>query len=232
MRPDFSRATSPALDGRSIDTTTVRVCEHGAHALEFREIAAVPMRALIDQLILRIGDFDLLSIRWGYSDSAVGDSASNTGFADARLQEQESRLEYQFSALGALGSDPNELAESVGDRDLYRSANLGLANLRRTAEILPTLTDNTDRGLKLLGELYDRLLAQLISEVRTVIPLIGGAAASDHVRQGPRFLPIGSSTASAALHFVAANSLVAPSYLTNPRVDRRLEAFGNVERIA
>ena len=88
----------------------------------------------VEDLIPKIGPYDVWATKWGYApipDAAGADDEKPT--LDAWAREQDDTPWYRFSTPGAQNADPGQLTEAVGDADAVESTALGLKNLERVA---------------------------------------------------------------------------------------------------
>jgi len=188
-----------------------------------------------EDLIPRIGPYDLFATKWGYAPIRGAHNPDDEKTTlDSWAQMQDSVPWYRFSTQGARESDPGEEAEAVGDADPVKSTALGLRNIRRTMKLLMPATlrrgeDNSD-----LSELYDRLIEQWTVELEHVVNVIGGSDSREKYGEqpGPRFIPVSPARQRAAVKFLAANAFGTPRYLVDPSIIRRIQPDGGVRRIS
>ena len=187
-----------------------------------------------EDLIPRIGPYDIFAVRWGYAPIR----GAHTPDAERVTLDNWARMQdtipwYRFSTSGSRDADPGEVAEAVGDADPVQSTSLGLRNIRRTMNLLMPAAvrageDNTD-----LAELYDRLVDQWATELEHVVNLVGGVESREKYggQLGPRFTPVSGARQREAVRFLADAGFTTPRYLLDPEVLRRIEPNGALRRI-
>ncbi len=186
-------------------------------------------------LIPKIGPYDKWATMWGYKPipgARTPDEERAT--LDAWAREQDKTPWYRFTTAQAGSSDPFNQTEAVGDADAPRATALGLKNLERVASMLLTATmTKTGDPYRELTEVYGRLLAQWTLEMNHVPPLIGGFLSQQrHIGQeGVRFTPVPKARQAAATQFLLANAFVAPGFLIQPELLRRMEPAGVMDRL-
>jgi hypothetical protein len=87
-----------------------------------------------EDLIPRIGPYDIWATKWGYSPipgAKTPDEEKATLNKWAR--EQDDKPYLRFSTANSGGADPGEVTEAVGDGDAVKSTELGVKNLQRVA---------------------------------------------------------------------------------------------------
>lgn len=187
-----------------------------------------------EDLVPRVGPYDVFAIKWGYSQIGVPSPEAERSTLDGLAREQDVVPWLRFSSYASDDADAGDLREAVGDADPVKSTGLGLRNLRRVAELLPGAAFSAGRGNAELGELYERLLEQWGLEIRHVVALIGGVEAQEKANSqpGPRFVPVSRARQKNAMNFLLANGFHVPAYFLDERILRRLEPEGTVRRIA
>ena len=191
----------------------------------------------VEDLIPKIGPYDVWATKWGYApipDAASPDDEKPT--LDAWAREQDATPWYRFSTPGAQNADPGQLTEAVGDADAVRSTALGLKNLERVAAMLLDATATeaaAGEPYDDLDELYGRLVGQWALEMNHVAAVIGGVHSQQkHVGQdGVRFTTIPRETQADALAFLNDHAFTTPMFLVDPAILRRIEPAGALERI-
>ena len=191
----------------------------------------------VEDLIPKIGPYDVWATKWGYApipDAASPDDERPT--LDAWAREQDDTPWYRFSTPGAQNADPGQLTEAVGDADAVESTALGLKNLERVAGMLLEATATeaaAGEPYDDLDGLYGRLVGQWALEMNHVAAVIGGVRSQQkHVGQdGVRFTTIPRATQAEALGFLNDHALTTPMFLVDPEILRRIEPAGALERI-
>lgn len=200
----------------------------------FNYVAQPEDRIPPEDLIPRIGPYDIFAVRWGYTPIRGANTPDEErATLDSWARVQDSIPWYRFSTSGSRNADPGEEAEAVGDADPVRSTSLGLRNIRRTMSLLMPAAlrpgeDNSD-----LTELYDRLVDQWATEMEHVVNLVGGAESREKYggQPGPRFTPVSGARQREAVRFLANEAFRTPRYLLDAEVLRRIEPNGALRRI-
>jgi hypothetical protein len=193
----------------------------------------------VDDLIPKIGPYDRFAIRWGYApvpDAATADAERME--LDRWAREQESNPALRFMTSEEIESnpypfDPGEQREAVGDADPVRATELGLANLRRVADLLIPATSRATEPYDSLYEAYTRVVTQWRLELGHVAALVGGLSSRELYagQQGVRFTPVPKARQAAAVRFLLDNGFSTPSFLVQPDLLRRIEPSGIVARL-
>ncbi len=188
-----------------------------------------------EDLIPRIGPYDVWAIKWAYT--PVDNAASSEGekkTLDAWIREQEKTPWLRFSAGNAAGSDPGDLTEAVGDADAVQSTALGIKNLQRISKmLLPATTTREGEPYDDLAELYERMLGQWVLELNHVAAIVGGVDNQDkHVgQQGVIYTPVPKARQMAAVKFLNENAFATPAWAIDLEILRRIEPAGELNRV-
>jgi hypothetical protein len=187
-----------------------------------------------EDLIPKIGPYDVFSIVWGYKPvpgARTPDAEKPTLDEWARVQEKTPWL--RFSTDGSQGSDPGENTEAVGDADAVKATELGLKNLERVAGYLLKATEEKGEDWSRLQEVYGRVLAQWSLEMGHIAVIIGGFDSQQvHGGQtGVRFKPVAKARQQGAAEFLLKNAFWTPKWALNPEILRRVEPDGALSRM-
>ena len=189
----------------------------------------------LDELVPRIGPYDVFAIRWAYTPipGAALPAAERTAL-ERIVHEQDGQPMLRYVTEGAWGADAAESRESVGDAAVIAATRLGIANLRRTVPLLPRIAAGEPTDVGILGDLYNRVLLQWRTELGHVVGIIGGASTRD-IRSaqgmGVRFSPLPRDDGVRAMAFLAQEAFASPEFLLDSTVLRRIEAFGSLQRL-
>ncbi|MCL6480110.1 MAG: zinc-dependent metalloprotease [Firmicutes bacterium] len=184
-------------------------------------------------LVPEIGPYDIFAVMWGYKpipEATTPDDEKKTLDAWARQQDEKPWL--RFSTAGSGGSDPGELTEAVGDADAIAATRLGMANLRRVADLLLSATTEPGEPYEELEILYGRLLGQWALELNHVTALVGGFYSQQkHAGQGDgiRFTPVPRERQAAAVRYLNEAAFTTPRFLIRPEILRRIAPTGALE---
>lgn len=185
-------------------------------------------------LIPKIGPYDTFAIVWGYKPvpgAKTPDEEKPT--LDKWAAAQVDTPYLRFSTSGALGADPGEEAEAVGDADAVVATGLGLKNLERVSTYLLQATEKDGEDWDTLKEVYGRLLGQWSLEMGHVANIVGGMNSQELVggQKAVRFRPLAKERQQAAVKFLMDNAFVVPKWALDPEVLRRIEPDGAVTRV-
>lgn len=200
----------------------------------FNYVAQPEDKIELEDLIPRVGPYDVFAIQWGYASLHGQGAQSEQRTLDSWARIQDSVPWLRFSSFASDDADAGDLREAVGDADPVRASELGLRNLRRIASTLFTTAFSAERGNLELEELYDRLMEQWQTEMGHVIALVGGSDVQEkgNGQLGPRFMPVSRARQQRAIDFLLANAFSTPHYFLDEKILRRLEPEGTVRRIS
>jgi len=230
-----SSSLYPADSVRS--ATFVRRMGHTPSVMDyarFNYVAQPEDNIAPEDLVPRVGPYDLFAIKWGYAQVGSPTPESERSTLDQWTRAQDTVPWLRFSSYASDDADIGDLREAVGDADPVKSTGLGLRNLQRIAPILLSTAFTSDRGNAELHQLYDRLLDQWALELGHVVALIGGVEAQEKANDQPgvRFTPVVRSRQKAALSFLLEHAFRVPSFLVDEKILRRIEPEGTVRRIS
>ncbi len=188
-----------------------------------------------EDLIPRIGPYDIWATKWGYAPipgAKTSDEEKPT--LDKWAREQDDKPWLRFSTSNSEGADPGEETEAVGDADAVKATALGVKNLQRVVKMLMSATawkeGNTYEDL---SELYGRMVSQWTTEMNHVAGIPGGLNSQEKVvgQEGPIFTLIPKEKQREAVKFLLDNAFVTPQWMIDEDILRRIEPVGAVERI-
>ena len=228
-------STYPADSVRS--RTWVRRMGHTPTLMDysrFNYVAQPEDSIALEDLIPRVGPYDLFATRWGYAPipgARTPDDERN--LLDRWATAQDTVPWFRFSTYGSRDLDPGDETEAVGDADAVKSTALGLRNIKRTMPILLSAATKKGEDNSELLELYDRLLDQWSSELEHVVNVVGGSDSREKYggQPGPRYTPVPAARQRAAVRFLTENAFRAPEYLIDANLLRRIEPEGTLRRI-
>ena len=145
-----------------------------------------------EDLIPRIGPYDIWATHWGYAPIAGAKTPDDEkATLDQWTREQDAKPYLRFSTEHANGSDPGENTEAVGDADAVYATTMGIKNLHRVMGMLVNATAIPGHNYDDLSELYGHVLGQWVLEMNHVAVIVGGIESQDkHPEQpGPQFTP-------------------------------------------
>ena len=201
----------------------------------FNYVAQPEDGILVEDLVPRIGPYDVFATRWGYTPIPEAKSAdAEKPKLDEWAREQDKTPWLRFSTAGAGGADFGELTEAVGDADAIKSSAAGLKNLQRVAKMLmPATTGKNGETYEDLAELYGRMLGQWTLEMNHVAAIVGSFSSQTKYvgQEGRLFVPTPKARQQAAVAFLAENALATPKWAVDAEILRRIEPLGALNRI-
>jgi len=196
----------------------------------FNYVAQPEDKIPVEDLVPRIGPYDVFAIKWGYTPLPEAKTSDGEKPAlDKWAREQDATPWYRFSTAGAAGSDPGELTEAIGDADAIKSTAAGLKNLQRVAQmLLPATTAKPGEPFDDLAELYGRMLGQWTLEMNHVAAIVGGFDTQEKYagQTGVIFTPVSKERQKEAVKFLNENAFVTPTWAIDPKILRRIQAVG------
>jgi Met-zincin/Domain of unknown function (DUF5117)/Domain of unknown function (DUF5118) len=222
----------------------------------FNYVAQPEDSIALEDLVPRIGPYDVFAIHWGYAPvptaagagGTPGSGAAGAGaraltgrlasdaerpVLDAWLLAQDSVAWLRFAEDYGAGPDPGVETEAVGDADAVRSTALGFKNIARIVPRLMPMAMRRGEPDDDLREIYDRLVMQWQLEIGHVVHVVGGVSTREKSgsQPGPRYWPVPAERQRAAVAFLVANVFQTPTYLLDPALMARLEPTGAMERV-
>jgi hypothetical protein len=189
----------------------------------------------VEDLIPRIGPYDIWATRWGYTPiPGAKDSDAEKATLDKWSREQDDKPWLRFSTSNSNGADPGEETEAVGDADAVKATALGVKNLQRVGKMLMSATawkeGNTYEDL---SELYGRMVGQWSTEMNHVAGIPGGLNSQEKVvgQEGRIFSLIPKEKQREAVKFLLDSAFVTPQWMIDEEILRRIEPVGAIERI-
>ena len=202
----------------------------------FNYVAQPEDKIAVEDLIPRIGPYDIWATKWGYSPIPNAKTSQDEKPAlDKWAREQDSTPWLRFSTANSQGSDPGEETEAVGDADPVKSTAMGMKNLQRVEKMLmPATAWKEGETYEDLSELYGRVLSQWQLEMNHVAGVVGGFNSQEKVvgQEGRVFTLIPRIKQEEAVKFIVDNALTTPLWMVDPEILRRIEPTGVLTRIA
>src|ERR1700722_8486333 len=112
----------------------------------FNYVAQPEDKIAVEDLIPRIGPYDVWATKWGYMPIAASTPQEEKPTLDKMAREQDQTPWYRFSTANSAGSDPGEETEAVGDADAVKSTAMGMKNLQRVSKMLMSATPWNSAG--------------------------------------------------------------------------------------
>lgn len=189
----------------------------------------------LEDLIPRIGPYDIWATKWGYLPIAGARTPDEERTAlDALAREQDAKPWLRFSTSDAAGSDPRNNTEAVGDDDAVKSTGYGLKNIKRLVPMLiPATTGTATDDYADLKELFGRLVGQWATELRHVAVIPGSRESQEkYISQpGVRFTPVSAARQRDAVRFLNENAFQTPTFFLRPEILDRMQSDGAIRSI-
>jgi hypothetical protein len=200
----------------------------------FNYVAQPEDKIDVEDLIPRIGPYDVWATKWGYMPIAAATPKEEKPILDKMAREQDQTPWYRFSTANSAGSDPGEETEAVGDADAVKSTAMGMKNLQRVSKMLMSATAwKEGETYEDLSELYGRMLSQWQLEMNHVAQVVGGFNSQEKVvgQEGRIFTLVPKIRQEEAVKFLVENAFSTPLWVVDPDILRRIEPTGVLQRI-
>jgi len=184
------------------------------------------------RLIPLLGPYDFFAIEWGYrvfpnSKSMKDDEPFLQQICDRQISDPMVRFGDPNPS-----EDPSQQTEDLGS-DPVRATELGIANLKRVAEMLISATCKPGDDHERLAEMYGEMMGQLDRELGHVANVVGGLRGLDvRFGQGDRIyeaVPVDEQRRAVA--FLIANVFETPEWTRPPAVLDRIQKAGVPSRL-
>ena len=188
----------------------------------------------LEDLIPRVGPYDIWAIGWGYRPiPAAASSDAERPTLDEWAREQDTKPYLRFGTVDVGGADPRENTEAVGDADAVKATGWGIKNIKRLVPMLVPATINPTEDNSDLKEMYTRLFGQWSTELRHVAVIVGGIETQEKYgsQPGTRFTPVSVARQREAVRFLNENAFQTPTFFLRPEILNRIEPMGSVTRI-
>ena len=188
----------------------------------------------LEDLVPRIGPWDIYTTRWGYTPIPGARTPDEEWLTlDRWSREQDSIPWYRFSMSDSRGADPGDHSEAVGDDDPIKATTWGLMSIERIVPRLIPAAVQDGQDYDDLALLYTRLIQQWNREMNHVAILIGGAQAQEKYagQSGPRYTPWPRARQRAAVRFLNENAFATPGFFLVDDILRRIQVEGALARI-
>ncbi len=187
-----------------------------------------------DDLIPKIGPYDIFSIKWGYMPipgARTPDDEKPTLNEMCKVQETTPWL--RFDTAGSDWTDPGQEAEAVGDIDAVKATGLGLRNLKRAMDMLPGAVIKPGENYDRLDHLYGIIWSQMEFEMGHVANIVGGYDSEPKVgaTSGVRFFPLSLARQQEAVNFINENLFKSPAWLLPGEILRKIEPTSGQARL-
>jgi hypothetical protein len=170
-------------------------------------------------LILRIGDYDIWAIQYGYR--LIPDIRSEENeipFLNGWIMEKSREKKFWFGSEFA-SEDPRVQTEDLGDNAMLASE-YGIKNLQRIVPNLVQWTYEPNEGYRNLRRVYSGVLSQFNYYLSHVSAHIGGVYETTKTAEqvGPVFSVVPAAKQKEAIDFLSRNIFQTPNWLLDTAV--------------
>jgi hypothetical protein len=201
----------------------------------FNYVAQPEDHIALEDLVPRIGPYDIWATKWGYAPIAGAKTPDEEkATLNKWAREQDDKPWLRFSTANAAGSDPGDETEAVGDADAVKATTLGVKNLQRVEKMLMTATAwKEGETYDDLSEMYGRVISQWQTEMNHVTQIVGGFNSQEKAvgQEGRIFSLVEKDRQAEAVKFLVDNAFTTPMWLIDEEILRRIEAVGALDRI-
>jgi hypothetical protein len=201
----------------------------------FNYVAQPEDHIAVEDLVPRIGPYDIWATKWGYTPIAGAKTADEERpTLNKWAKEQDDKPWLRFSTANAAGSDPGDETEAVGDADAVKATALGVKNLQRVTKMLMTATAwKEGETYDDLSEMYGRVVSQWQTEMNHVTQIVGGFNSQEKAigQEGRIFSLVEKERQAEAVKFLVDNAFTPPMWMVDEEILRRIEAVGVLDRI-
>ncbi len=188
----------------------------------------------LEDLIPRLGPWDLYTTHWGYAPIPAANTPDQEwATLDGWSREQDSVPWYRFNLSDSRGADPGDQSEAVGDADPVKATGWGIRSIKQIVPLLGPATVHAGEDYDDLSDMYGRLINQWATELRHVAIIVGGAQAQEKYagQNGPRYQPWSRARQKDAVRFLNQNAFATPAFLLVDDILRKIEVEGALRRI-
>jgi hypothetical protein len=201
----------------------------------FNYVAQPEDHIAVEDLVPRIGPYDVWATKWGYAPipgASTADEEKPT--LNKWAKEQDDKPWLRFSTANAMNSDPGDETEAVGDADAVKATALGVKNLQRVTKMLMTATAwKEGETYDDLSEMYGRVISQWQTEMNHVTQIVGGFNSQEKAigQEGRIFSLVEKERQAEAVKFLVDNAFIPPMWMVDEEILRRIEPVGVLDRI-
>nr|WP_303327887.1 zinc-dependent metalloprotease [uncultured Butyricimonas sp.] len=196
------------------------VKEHGHTAsimdyARFNYVAQPGDGIALEDLVPRLGEYDLFAIEWGYRYfPEMKDEQEEKAYLRAWTTRQRTENERRFFGTEYDVRNPRCQSEDLGDNNM-KANELGMENLKRIVKNITDWTEGDDTFGSIQAEMYKGVCDQYLKYITHVVNNIGGHFVYDKSRsEGAGMdMPIGREQQKEALAFLDKHFFHAPEWL-------------------
>jgi hypothetical protein len=188
----------------------------------------------VTSLIPKIGPYDVFAIAWGYKPINGGNAPqSERAELDKWAARQMDEPWLRFGGEdGPATVDPTVKTENISTDALEATA-LGLKNLSRVIDMLPSATTQLGEDFSLMQETYKTVLTHRRNWFNAVALLVGGVVENRTLggRGSETFTRIPRDKQRAAVKFLSEHAFTTPRNLLQPALVNRFKYVGVADDI-
>ncbi|GAA3587405.1 zinc-dependent metalloprotease [Flavivirga amylovorans] len=183
-------------------------------------------------LIQKVGPTDLYSIRWGYTPFKEAKTPdAELPYLEKIVREQDSIPWYKYIGNTGIDYGPGVLNEIVESDNPVKATALGIQNLKRVIQLIPSATRNEPES-EIKRRFYRKTLQLWIDQMESVVSLVGGYTAQykSAGQEGSVYTPVRANRQREAVAFLNTYAFHPPLWMAPPNLIRRFssESFENV----
>lgn len=176
-------------------------------------------------LIQKVGPTDVYNIKWGYQTIPnTSRPQDELPYLEKLIKQQDTVPWYSYNLNQFEIIGPGCSNEVVDNNSPIKSTELGLKNIKRVIELLPTVT-KSEKDNDLLERLYHKTLTLWLNQMKHVMTLIGGYTI--HYKSGDQkgavYAQIPLDLQEDAMDFLLLNAFETPNWLVSPEFASRFQ---------
>lgn len=174
----------------------------------------------LDDMVPRMGEYDLFAIEWGYRYfPEMKDEREERDYLQAWTTRQRNENERRVFGTEYAPGDPRFQSEDLGDNNM-KANELGIENLKRIAKNIEAWTKGDDAFGSIQAEMYKGLCDQYLKYITHVVNNVGGRFTYDKLRSEGSGLvvPVGKEQQKEALAFLDKHFFHTPEWLFEDRL--------------
>lgn len=222
LRHNFYSSTTYTIE-QIRDKDYVKAHGHTASIMDYARFnyAAQPGDGIaLDDMVPRMGEYDLFAIEWGYRYFPdMKDEREEQEYLQAWTTQQRNENDRRIFGTEYNPSDPRMQSEDLGDNNM-KANELGIENLKRIAKNMEAWTNGDDTFGSVQAEMYKGLCDQYLKYITHVVNNVGGRFTYDKLRSEGSGLvvPVSREQQKEALAFLDKHFFHAPEWLFEDRL--------------
>ncbi|MDY7396858.1 zinc-dependent metalloprotease [Aureibaculum sp. 2210JD6-5] len=173
----------------------------------------------------KVGPTDIYNIRWAYTQfENISTPDDEFYYLEKIIREQDTTPWYRYN-LEVQSIGPETINEVVENNNPIKSAELGLKNLKRVVNLIPTI-DMNERDDKVKKRFYNGTLNFWLDQMKYVESLVGGYTIQykSSTQKGLVYTPIPFYRQKEAVKFLNKEVFNPPLWLVRPDITGRFIA--------